>query len=520
MRINTILSFGFLLTVVILAAGIASCSNPDERPLDTFFPSFNNPLSVSPVGLVISDPVFRQVDPDPLIREAYRAAGLTPLTRADMWNIFKDATHSIKLVGTRITNPNFVSLLVGVANKGIPIQIVVERGYFDDDVSAPLISQLAQTGNVTIKTDNDDIARQVHSRYAIVDNHRVLASSGDWLDDGFNRSINNILIFDTAGTYVNGSGPSGVKTLTDAFMFDFDQMFNMDRFGGDKDRLINHTFNIGVMVEVYFGPNDQLVTEITDEINNMSSSMMFAIRQLSDDFMLAVMQSFAMLGFYDQFSNPDYTEILPLAVPFPAAYAGYNTLNHKVILIDLPSDVSNTIVPSILELVDPVVISGSANWTPNGLQYNDEQMLIVHDVTLGYEFAVELGVLTRECTGVGVCFGTIRTNKNVAIPQADIMCDSQEIPGSVFIGDQGIPAEANSDMNGNYALMVPAGKMRNVQVINLGEASGTYLLPDPIWGPTMPSEGWNLMPGSSYEANFYAQSAPSATGGGGGGSGG
>jgi len=518
MKIKTFLCWATFLTALFLAAGLASCSNPDERPLDTFFPAFPNPLPRSPVGVVFSDPVFRQVEPDPLIRESYLAADLQIMTSQDMWDIFLGASQRIDIAGTRITNAQMVSRLVGKANQGIPINIVAERGFFDDPEAAPLISQLSQTGNVTIHLDNDDIARQMHSHYAIIDDHYVLASSGDFLDESFNTSINNTLIFDTPRHYVNGAGAGGVETITDAFLFDFDQMFNQGRFGGDKERLNDHFFNIGVTIEVYFGPNDNLYAEIVQEANNMQSNLSYAIYQLNDPNMIGLVNALADVGYFDWFVNPDYADednipYIPSAMRF--AWPGFNALGHKFLLIDLPADVTTTISPALLDIVDPVVITGSCNWTHSGLELNDEQMIVAHDLTLGFEYAVEMSALGREAAGYGVVFGTVRTNKNVAIPGAELTCDSESIPGGVFNGDGGTPAEAGSDGNGNYALLVPTGFLRNIQVINLGDASGLYLLPDPIWGADMPNDGWNLLPGSSYRADFYCSPAPSATGTGG-----
>ena len=515
MKIKTILSWGTFLAALFLAAGIASCSNPDERPLDTFFPAFPNPLPRSPVGVVFSDPVFRQVEPDPLIRESYLAADLQILTTQNLWDIFNGATQRVDIVGTSITNAQMVSRLVGLANKGVTVNIVAERGYFDDPESAPLISQLSQTGNVTIHIDNDDVARQVHSHYAIIDDHYVLASSGDFLDSSFNTSVNNTLIFNTQKNYVNGSGAAGVKTITDAFLFDFDQMFNQGRFGGDKECLINHSFNIGVMVEVYFGPNDNLYECIRKEVQNLQSNMTYAITQLTDPNMAAILRLLSGPGFFDWYSNEDYSDednpdYIDGAIPF--AWPGFNGLGHKFLLIDLPADVTTTISPVLLEIVDPVVITGSCNWTHSGLELNDEQMLVIHDLTLGFEYAVETSVLSREAAGIGIVYGTVRTSKNVAIPEAELTCDSEAIPGGVFNGDGGTPAEAESDGNGNYALFVPTGFLRNIQVLDLGDASGLYLFPDPIWGEDMPNQGWNLMPGSSYRVDFYCSPAPSQTG--------
>jgi hypothetical protein len=503
MRFKSIISWGILLSVIFLAAGIASCSNPDERPTDTFFPPFVDPLAKSPVGLVITDPIFRQVEPDPLVNEQYRAAVLNPLTSTDLWNHFTGATQSIKLVCTRISNQNMVDILVGLANKGIKIDIVTEQGFFTKPDYSKFIAQLTQAGNITIKTDDDGEVRQVHSRYAIIDDHFVLASSGDFLDNSFNTSVNNTLIFNTPKTYINGSGPNGVTTITDAFLFDFDQMFNMNRFGGDKERLINHIFNIGVLVEIYFGPNDNLLAEVFDKFSNSLGGIQYAVNQITDPTMMVV----AANGF--GFTDNSF------------GWYGYNAMNHKFMLVNVPTNVTETINPVVLNILDPVVVTGSANWTHNGLNINDEQVIVVHDLTLGFQFAIEMGVLQRESAGRGIVFGTVRTHKNVPIRLAQLYCDSDPITGTIFGGDGGVkPEDILTDGRGMYWMEIPTGFLRNIQLIDLGEASGLYIFPQPLWGEDTPNAGWNLFPGSSFNADFYLYPMPSGTGTGGSGGGG
>jgi len=522
MKIRTVLAVTFFFIFLGAVALIASCSNPDERPMDTVFPMLPHPLAKSPVGLIITDPVFRQREPDPWIEEAYESAAITPMTSADLWNYFNSATSVVNIVGTRITNPKMVTCLVGLATKGVLVNIVVEQGYIEESESAPFITQLQQTGRVTIKTDKDGIARQVHSHYAIIDNHIVLASSGDFLDNSFNLSINNTLVLQAAGTYVNGSGPAGVKTIVDAFMFDFDQMFNMGKFGGDKDRLINHTFNVGVPVEVYFGPNDNLLAEIADEVNNMNSTLTFMINQVSDSDILAILANFGMMGFYDLPSSGNLSQILPLATPF--AWSGYNSLNHKVMIIDMPVNFEDALSPVVLEFLDPVVISGSCNWTYAGLKLNDEHLLIVHDQTLGYELGyVEMGVINLAAQNAGVLFGRVRTMRNQPVEEAVVSADVERIIGTPFVGDGGDHPEAETDERGVYAMAVPTGFLRNIHLESLGEAEGGYLYPSVIWGEDQPNQGYNILPGASFEANFYLSPIPTNTGtgtGGGGGGGG
>jgi hypothetical protein len=508
----------FAFVTLVLMAGLASCSNPDQRPMDGVFTPFQDPLPKSPVGFIVSDPVFRSRQPDALIKEYYDAAALTPLTTDDLWGYFTGASSRIDMVSTRITNPDMAARLVSIANNGVQINIVAEQGFFGNSESAPIISQLSQTGHVTIKTDKDGEARQVHSAYAIIDDHIVLASSGDFLDSSFNYSVNDILVFNTPRTYVNGTGAAGVQTITDAFLFDFDQMFNQGRFGGDKEIMGNNSFNIGSQVEIYFGPNDNLLAQIANQINNAQVSVTYMVAQVTDSTMHFMMRDIANYGIYDGPSNrpgfqdpDDDANYLPTGLPYN--WAGYNALNHKILVIDVPVDFSNRINPVALDFYDPVIVAGSCNWTQNGLTLNDEQLIVLHDLTLGYEIgAVELDAVRRSAEGVGVVFGRTRTFKNVPIVDVTVSVSSLEIPASPFLGDGGNPTSTQSVGTGIYYMEVPSGRLKNLQIEDLAEAADSYLYPDPLFAEDLPNDYYNLLPGASYEANFYCNPAPSQTG--------
>jgi hypothetical protein len=546
MRVRTIVTLGFFIIVLLLATVLASCSNADQRPMDSIFGMLPHPLATSPVGLVITDPVFRQQEPDPLIKNYYEAAALEPLTSEYMWNCFTkgpkggEVVEEIDLTGTQITNADMVGRLVGIPGKPV-IKIVTEQGYFLEPDSAPFITQLTQAGNVTIKTDNDGISRQMHSRYAVITSrdasgnmhYRALASSGDFLDDSFNTSINNTVIFEAQRNYVDGAGANGVKSIIDAFLFDFDQMFNMGRFGGDKERLINHTFNVGIDVELYFGPNDNLFAEINDEAQNMVVSdpdtgakrgMMFMINQVSDTDMLGLLNAYANQGIYDNLGSPGLGELLTEAQTTPFAWAdnefrAYNTLNHKVMLMDVPN-FEDALSPVILNAVDPVVITGSCNWTYAGIRLNDEQLLIIHDQTMSYEMYVELQTLSLEAQGNGVLFGRVHTHTDRPINQAEVSADSLAILGSPFRGAGADGIVGQTDARGIFAITVPAGLLRNIRLTSLGDGAGGFMNPTPIWNDPGLTQGYNLLPGSSFEINFFLEPIPTNTGTGNGGGGG
>ncbi|HDS30716.1 MAG TPA: hypothetical protein ENN67_06705 [Firmicutes bacterium] len=189
-----------------------------------------------------------------------------------------------------------------------------------------------------------------------------------------------------------------------------------------------------------------------------------------------------------------------------------------MLFIDVPVDFSNRLNPVLQDFYDPVVISGSCNWTQNGLTLNDEYILVMHDLTMGYQLgAIEMDAVRRAAQRVGVVFGKMRTYKNVPINNAMISVISEEIPGSPFFGSgAGEPPTATSVPRGVYYMEVPAGRLKDLQVVSLGEAEGLYLYPQTLFRSDLPNEYYNLLPGASYKADWYCYPVPSQTGTGGG----
>lgn len=498
-------------TVVVLTAFLGgACSNPDNIPDSGFA------LTPSPVKVAFTDPQFRVEGSsgktgtaDPYGLQLMDLVGLDMLEMSDLMRYIDNAQSTIDLCTMRINNEGMVQRLVTVANRGVAIRIVTEDAYFNDPNSTAMIQQLLDA-DVLIRTDEDGFNRLMHQRYWIIDDHIVLSGSGDMLDTTFSRSANNTLIFDTAKTINAGSDISQVKTITDAFFMDFTQMFDRGKFGKNKETMLQHTFNIGVDVEIYFGPNDDPQLRIRDELLHIDSNMMYAINQATDGLIisrindLVVAGTYPIAGVYDGPSNG-------LALPNGSAYSfpNMNGMNHKFMVIDVPMTFEDMQYFTAATSDDPLVITGSCNWTNAGFELNDETLMIVHDLTLGYRYAFgEMTSITAAAGNTGIVFGEVRSAYNNVGLEVTVTIESGRV-SSYFPGtDPPVEVDSDPDEEGFYGAYVTTGELNRLE----SSQPVGHLIPEDkfLYGAT-----FLLLPGASYEGNFFPKLAPSGTGTGG-----
>jgi phosphatidylserine/phosphatidylglycerophosphate/cardiolipin synthase-like enzyme len=324
-----------------------------------------------------------------------------PLNSDPIPGIIASARSSLDIAMPRINRQEIVNQLLSAAARGVQVRIVTEKGYFDDNAYAPFYAQLQDPtrngGNLQIRTDNEGLPRQMHSRFIIVDNSRVVTGSYTWESADYTRTIGDVVsILSTA--------------VAQAFLNQFNQMFTEAHFGNQKVDNIQHTFALGggqAILEVYFGPTDNVRSRIEDEISE-SGNVRVAIQQFND---------LGMANFLGQWiaANPnrhlelivnnvrgaatdtndnlvynffrDYTQNPPdgsgqfvlsgMAVETGPVtdvlepYVNFTTMNEKLIFSD---HASSDGVPS--------VITTTANFTAQGLDQNDEVVLILRGAPL------------------------------------------------------------------------------------------------------------------------------------------
>ncbi len=499
--------------LIVLVLVLTGCKNPDESGPFGFKVTSN-----SKVKAVFTDPIFRQIgydSNDPYSKYLTEGVGMEYYDQRYIIDLMENTISTLDIASTMVNNADIASILVGLATRGVQIRVVTEKSNFDfinptlPETTRQVQQQLIDAG-VQIRTDNDDANRLMHERYMIIDNTYLLVGSADFLNTSFSEAINNVMVIESIMSIgnIDTATAASVNTVMDAFVFDFEQMFNRGKFGVAKEPLYKNTFeDTGAKIEVYFGPTNNILEQIVDELNNVDDIMFYAIQQFTNNTMannMSIMNSnFTVQGIIDSSSNlsDDSYEAIG-ALRFDGQ--GYNTLNHKYIVIDFPLDLWDYEYPSPGNSNDPVVVTGSPNWNESNFTRNDECLIVVHDLATAYRYGlVEFQSNVMGAQQIGIIYGECRS----AVNNVPLECTMEVrvdrkgfLPG---LPDPDEPEDVDSDAKtGFYSITVPGG----LTDVTVTEAPDTYLLPDYILGNQL------IFPGGSQRIYWYLPLQPAGSG--------
>ena len=223
----------------------------------------------------------------------------------------------------------------------------------------------------------------MHDKFMIVDGKSsnpddaiVWTGSTNWSVAQFEQDYDNVVIVQDSA-------------LAHAYLGEFNQMWGdtgmtpnmtVSKFGPYKADLGRHNFTIdGKQVELYFSPSDGTNNHIKSSILTASKDLYFGVYTMTDNGCANSIATVKMNGAYvagilDQYSNYSgnsaYTTITSTLGSNFIEYTGSYLYHNKYVVID-PSDACS----------DPMVLTGSHNWTNAANTQNDENTLIIHDPT-------------------------------------------------------------------------------------------------------------------------------------------
>jgi hypothetical protein len=280
----------------------------------------------------------------------------------------------------------------------------------------------------------------MHNKFVIIDGKStnpndaiVNTGSEDWGVSQFNYCNNNILFIQDsalAHAYINEFnmmwGDTGIAPNT-----------SLSKFGPYKTDLGAHIFTIGgKTVELYFSPSDHTDTHIQTAINSANTDLYFGVYDFTmttDANAITSMHSAGVytLGIVDQYSNtgaayPILTSALGANLK---TYVSSTDVYHNKMLIVDPSNTCS----------DPLVLTGSHNWTSSANTLNDENTLIIHNDTIANIYYQSFyanytalgGTLTAiaPCT-VGTCGATSGLSAT-AITTTSALLSWIAVPGAI-----------------------------------------------------------------------------------------
>jgi hypothetical protein len=184
----------------------------------------------------------------------------------------------------------------------------------------------------------------------------------------------------------------------------------LSKFGQFKTDNTPHEYNIGgKRVESYFSPSDQTNTKILATIATANTDLhfcQFVITRSDDAYQIKNQISANNLtakGIIDDTTSSStvYGILSPSMGANLATYGHGWLLHHKYLIVDQSNTAS-----------DPLVLTGSHNWSNAGDQKNDENTVIVHDASTANQYYQDFTARWCERNGSTSACGNTTTSIN------------------------------------------------------------------------------------------------------------
>ena len=286
------------------------------------------------------------------------------------------AEQTVDLCFYEIDSDTIIGAILAAHNSGTQVRLITDDAYLPEvqellDASVPVLSDSA--GSVYIYKD-------MHNKFAVFDAEWVWTGSYNATENGTFGNANNAILFRSEDAAV-------------AYTAEFQEMWGStsaipnpetSRFHTGKEDNHLHTFELdGYTLELYMSPSDGTKESILSAIATADYSISFCIFSFTDDDISDAMEAqledvpgLTIRGVFDETqAGSQYSEIhkmldwgnqVEVLVDAITDSAGAEKfLHHKYLLIDAGYEDS-----------DPLVITGSCNWSTNGFSYNDENTII------------------------------------------------------------------------------------------------------------------------------------------------
>ncbi len=322
-----------------------------------------------------------------------------------------DATIDFAVMG--FYYPSVVEAFVRAHDRGVKVRMVGDAGHLYNSGYQTMLDR-----EIPMVTGN--MAHIMHDKFMIVDSRYVFCGTANWTSTDLVRNSNNFVYMDSPPVAAD-------------FTVEFNQMFD-GAFGHTKVEKENgRSYMVGdTEVEVWFSPNEDAMGRILELIDGAQESVRFTIFAFTKDQIgsafvrkqeeLAEMHGaenlwdgssemddrYGVAGVFDKsqlHSNGQYHEVyrltgagLPIRLDgidsskLPGDYqAGGGRLHSKTMLIDADGE-------------DPIVITGSFNWSSSATISNDEYLLVLKGPRVAEAFADYTDGLWNNGTKMGYTF--------------------------------------------------------------------------------------------------------------------
>ena len=305
-----------------------------------------------------------------------------------------NAKSTIDIAMYNNSTATIVAALKAAVVRGVRVRYVTDKS-----TSNIVLSDTTGFGFKVVKKPSTDL---MHNKFMIIDADSVNTS---WVMSGaMNWSTGQIYTDYNNAIFIQD------KSLALIYRMEFEEMWGsataipnilMGKFGADKkDNTPKQVMLAGKLCEVYFSPSDETSLAIINAVNTADvdleiSLLIFTYFDLGTAVNNAQRRGAAVRGLVDQDTANASSQINYLQrnnVNIKLFKAGGSAIyHHKYALIDAkPAGINS----------DPMVITGSHNWTNTAETKNDENILILHDPAVANIYLQEFEARWKE-QGVG-----------------------------------------------------------------------------------------------------------------------
>jgi phosphatidylserine/phosphatidylglycerophosphate/cardiolipin synthase-like enzyme len=287
---------------------------------------------------------------------------------------------------------NLSDALNAAHNRGVVVRVI-----YDSNIDAVGVESLdAGIGRIASPQSEYPLYGIMHNKFIVFDANSsdpdkpiVWTGATNFTNGQINTDPNNVIIVQD-------------KSLAKTFQLEFNEMFGGDgpqpdplkaKFGPDKTDNTPHEFIInGNRVECYFSPSDGTHTKILDVIETADHTIHIAtmlITKADIGYSLSDKNDDGvdvkvLINDFDQYGEP-IVNTLKESLEDDIRIKGENgIMHHKYMIVDQGFEDS-----------DPILLTGSHNWSSSAQFRNDENTLIFHDQAVAnayyQEFVVRFG---------------------------------------------------------------------------------------------------------------------------------
>lgn len=337
---------------------------------------------------------------------------------------------------------NISDALKDAANNGVRVRAI---GCGTTDILG-IEELIGSSVHVLVGPNSSQRTGIMHNKFIVFDAESndpndplVWTGSTNFTDGQINLDANNVIIVQD-------------QSLARAYQIEFEEMWGShgnepnsanSHFGSSKRNNTPHEFMInGKYVECYFSPSDGVNNKIVEVINTADNDLSISTMLITRIFMAEAIAERKSAGVgvnvitnaegnNNSTVNSILSESLTSHYTFDDVSEGI--LHHKYMIVDQYPPVS-----------DPMVFTGSHNWSAAADNDNDENTLLIHDATLAnvyyqqfvHRFVENLGVLVELTTPPTAVtdYGETEIDELITIPVLDN--DIIQAPVTVSIEQQ------------------------------------------------------------------------------------